>query len=108
VAASGQEDDDPLRESRAYNQSIYLFVATPYVLLGAVGFLVYRGMKKASQTTAVPKVEGTSAVPPITGEADSSAFFSSAAAGGPLHVDTAEPPAVREPGPDGGGPDGAG
>jgi hypothetical protein len=86
VAASGQEDDDPLRESRAYNQSIYLFVATPYVLLGAFGLLVYRGMRKAPAAAAPPH----------------------AAAGGPLHVDTAEPPAVREPGPDGGGPDGAG
>ena len=86
MAASGQEDDDPLRESRAYNQSIYLFVTTPYVLLAAFGLLVYRGMRKAS----------------------AAAGGAAAAAGRLSDVDTAQPPAVREPGPDGGGPDGAG
>ena len=28
------------------NQSIYLMVSMPYVLLGVVGFLIYRGCKK--------------------------------------------------------------
>ena len=86
MAASGQEDDDPLRESRAYNQSIYLFVSAPYLLLGVFGLLVYRGMRRAPAAAAPP----------------------AAAAGGSDHGDTAEPPAIREPGPDGGGPDGTG
>jgi hypothetical protein len=47
--SSSSEDDDPLREARAYNRSIYLMVAMPYLLLGVVGFMVYRGIKTAQQ-----------------------------------------------------------
>jgi hypothetical protein len=47
--SSSSEDDDPLREARAYNQSIYLMVAMPYVLFGALGFMVYRGIKTAQK-----------------------------------------------------------
>ena len=47
--ASSSEDDDPLREARAYNRSIYLMAGMPYVLLGTVGFLVYRGIKTAQK-----------------------------------------------------------
>jgi len=49
--SSGSEDGDPLREARAYNQSIYLMVATPYVLLGTLGFMIYRGIKAAEKRT---------------------------------------------------------
>jgi hypothetical protein len=35
-----------LREPRAYNQSIYLMVSMPYLLLGSVGFLIYRAHSK--------------------------------------------------------------
>ena len=45
--ASSSEDDDPLREARAYNRSIYFMVATPYLLFGAISFGVYRGYRKA-------------------------------------------------------------
>jgi hypothetical protein len=46
--SSGSEeyDTDPVREARAYNNSIYLFVVTPYVLLATFAFFVHRGMKK--------------------------------------------------------------
>ena len=47
LAASGSEDDDPLQEARAYNQSIYFMVVTPYLLLGTIGFLVYRGYRSS-------------------------------------------------------------
>jgi hypothetical protein len=47
--SSSSEDDDPLREARAYNQSIYLMVAMPYLLLGTAGFVVYRGIKAAQR-----------------------------------------------------------
>lgn len=30
----------------AYNQSIYLFITMPYLLLGFFGFLIYRGVKQ--------------------------------------------------------------
>jgi hypothetical protein len=42
--ASSSEDSDPLREARAYNQSIYIMVAMPYLLLGTVGLLIYRAV----------------------------------------------------------------
>jgi hypothetical protein len=46
---SGSEGDDPLQEARAYNRSIYLMVSMPYLLLGAIGFAVYRGMRTAGK-----------------------------------------------------------
>jgi hypothetical protein len=45
--SSSSGDDDPLREARAYNNSIYLMVSMPYLLLGIVGCLVYLGFRKA-------------------------------------------------------------
>jgi hypothetical protein len=45
VADSG-DDDDPQREARAYNESCYLFVSAPYLLLGAFGFMVYRASRQ--------------------------------------------------------------
>lgn len=45
--SSSSEDDDPLREGRAYNRSIYLMLPVPYLLLGAISFGVYRGYVKA-------------------------------------------------------------
>jgi hypothetical protein len=44
--SSSEDGDDPLREARAYNQSIYFMVAMPYLLLGAVGFKVYWEFRK--------------------------------------------------------------
>jgi hypothetical protein len=46
VADSG-DGDDPMREARAYNESTYLFVSMPYLLLGAFGFLVFRASRQA-------------------------------------------------------------
>ena len=31
------------------NQSIYLMVGVPYLLLGGVGFMIYRGVKKNAE-----------------------------------------------------------
>jgi hypothetical protein len=45
-STSGSEAEDQAREARAYNQSIYLMVGMPYLLLGTVGYLVYRGLKQ--------------------------------------------------------------
>lgn len=45
VGAPGDTDDDPLREARAYNDSILFMVAVPYALLAACAaalFLLYR------------------------------------------------------------------
>lgn len=40
---------DPFKEAEAYNWSIYLMVTMPYLLLGTVGFLVYRGLKQTAR-----------------------------------------------------------
>jgi hypothetical protein len=52
---SGSEADDPLQEARAYNQSIYLMVAAPYCMLGAISLLVYRGYRSAAKKSQPPK-----------------------------------------------------
>lgn len=50
VAAAGdQSDDDPLREARAYNYSIYFMLAVPYTLLtigGVAGYRMYRSQRQ--------------------------------------------------------------
>ncbi len=45
AASSGQGDDDPLQEAKAYNWSIYLMLVVPYGLLSGFGWFVYRGLK---------------------------------------------------------------
>ena len=60
---------DTSREARAYNHSIYLMVGMPYLLLGVVGFLIYRGVKKnqaARLASAAAGPEGHSCAPPST------------------------------------------
>jgi hypothetical protein len=59
--SSGAEEDDATREARAYNQSIYLMVGMPYLLLGVFGALVYRGLKQKAlaQGAAAPAVDGS-------------------------------------------------
>jgi hypothetical protein len=45
-SSGSEENEDPLAEARAYNRSIYLMVGMPYLLLGAFGFLIYRGLRQ--------------------------------------------------------------
>jgi hypothetical protein len=42
---SSAEDEDQARLSRAYNNSILLMVGVPYMLVGGVGFLIYRQVR---------------------------------------------------------------
>jgi len=49
ISAANADDDDPLRESRAYNQSIYLMAFMPYALLGGLTIVIYRGAKAANR-----------------------------------------------------------
>jgi hypothetical protein len=56
-ASSGGPDDDgfdPMQESKAWNESIYLFVSMPYLLLGVFGLCVYRAMRQAPGTNPMP------------------------------------------------------
>jgi hypothetical protein len=48
-ASSGAEEEDQMRLARAFNNSIYLMVGMPYLMLGVVGFLVYRGLRQKAR-----------------------------------------------------------
>jgi zinc transporter ZupT len=56
--SSGSEGEDPMQEARAYNNSIYFMVAMPYLLLGAAGFMIYRGYKRNAPSTGNATSEG--------------------------------------------------
>jgi len=51
VTAASDEagDDDPFREARAYNHSIYFMLAVPYLLVGSLGVAGYRMYRKAGR-----------------------------------------------------------
>lgn len=49
MASGSEDDDDPLREARAYNHSIYLMVGMPYLLVSGMGFYLYRGLKQSAR-----------------------------------------------------------
>jgi hypothetical protein len=71
--SSGSEDDDPLREARAYNNSIYLMLSVPYLLVATFGIVIYRGIKAADRriqagmpnSEDVPGDSGTEARPDV-------------------------------------------
>ena len=44
-ATSGSEEDEQVRTSRAYNDSIYLMLIVPYGSLAVVGVFVYRHLR---------------------------------------------------------------
>jgi hypothetical protein len=46
-------DKDPFREARAYHFSVYLMVAMPYLLLGGVGFLIWRAVKQKERADQI-------------------------------------------------------
>lgn len=67
-AISDSEDSDPLRESRAYNHSIYLMAFMPYLLFGGLGIIMYRSAKAADRQAqllipAAPPVSESSETP---------------------------------------------
>ena len=55
VSNSGDPDDDPLRESRAFNNSIYLMLAVPYTLVGVGGFFGARLVKGGADVTFIAR-----------------------------------------------------
>jgi hypothetical protein len=65
--SGAEEDDDPVRQARAYNNSIYLMVGMPYFLLGVVGYLVYRGRKQQARVQP-PLPAGSERAPDGQGE----------------------------------------
>jgi hypothetical protein len=50
-------DDDPMREPRAYNQSIYLMVGMPYLLASGMGFYLYRGLKSTARRNQMEQAD---------------------------------------------------
>lgn len=57
------EDEDPLREARAYNNSIYFMVGMPYLLLAAAGFVIYRNVRAGQKQAELPGDESDLAAP---------------------------------------------
>lgn len=49
ASVAGSNAADPLQEARAYGYSIYLMVSMPYLLLGSIGFMIYRGYHTAQK-----------------------------------------------------------
>ena len=45
-AIAASDDDEVNNLPAAMNQSIYLMVSTPYLLLGFAGFFIWRGVQK--------------------------------------------------------------
>jgi hypothetical protein len=48
IASSANAASDPAREPRAYNHSIYLMAGMPYLLLGLLGFKIYKDVRKSN------------------------------------------------------------
>ena len=46
ISSPSDGDDEINNAPQAYNTSIYLMVGVPYLLLGGVGFFIYRGYQK--------------------------------------------------------------
>ena len=63
MASGSEDDDDPLREARAYNHSIYLMVGMPYLLVSGMGFYLYRGLKQSARRNASADHNGPEAPP---------------------------------------------
>lgn len=61
-ATSGSEEDEQVRTSRAYNNSIYLMLVVPYGSLAVVGYFVYRHLRVrgAEQQRLLDSMRGVS------------------------------------------------
>ena len=59
-AIAASDDDEVNNLPAAMNQSIYLMVSTPYLLLGFAGFFIWRGVRQnaAYAESMKPRVEG--------------------------------------------------
>ena len=59
---SSAEENDQYREAQAYNNSIYLMVGMPYLMLGGLGFAVCRHLRQCARLEAslLAKLEGGS------------------------------------------------
>jgi hypothetical protein len=59
MTSSGAEDEeDPLKEAKAYNSSILFMVVVPYLMLGTAGFLVYRGLNRREASSPCKTANG--------------------------------------------------
>ena len=51
TTSSSEAGTDPMREARAYNNSIYLMLAMPYLLVGILSFKIYQICKNRNDNT---------------------------------------------------------
>ncbi len=49
-AADGQNNYDPVRQSLAYNYSIYFMLGVPFVVASAMGLFIYRQCRRIDRT----------------------------------------------------------
>ena len=52
IESGNGDGNDPLREARAYNNSIYFMLAVPYSILATGGVVCYRKMRVARTQSA--------------------------------------------------------
>jgi len=67
IASSANAGSDPAREPRAYNHSIYLMAGMPYLLLGLLGFKIYKDVRKnnAHMQAMIESLENSSDSDPL-------------------------------------------
>jgi hypothetical protein len=50
ISTPGEGEEEEINNApAAYNMSIYLMAGTPYLLLGGVGFFIYRGCQRNAE-----------------------------------------------------------
>jgi len=47
MASSGPGEEDPLKEAKAYNDSILFMAAMPYTLFSLLGLMIYLSIRSA-------------------------------------------------------------
>jgi hypothetical protein len=72
-ATSGADEDDAMREARAYNNSVYLMAGMPYLMLGGLSIWVYRGIRRQPLTPTPSHGSGTSLKENVSGTSTNAA-----------------------------------
>lgn len=62
ISSPGTDGEEINNAPAAYNASIYLMAGMPYLLLGGVGFLIYRGCQKNAACRRCQQADETGAV----------------------------------------------
>jgi hypothetical protein len=55
----GEDNEEQLRQARAYNNSILFMMSVPYLILGMGGLLVYRGLTRKAGSASERGLESS-------------------------------------------------